>query len=205
MRTVFIICGALAREVLDIVQRRGWEAEVMGVSALDHLFPERIAPDVERKILALREQYERVVVVYGDCGSKGALDAVLTRHGIQRVAGPHCYEMYGGPVFEALMAEEPGTFFLTDFLVRAFQGAVVRGLGLERFPELKEEYFYNYRRVVYLAQTHDPALAEKAQQVADYLGFPLEIRYTGLGLLEERLAALMQGRQIQPTLVRDRR
>jgi hypothetical protein len=89
--------------------------------------------------------------------------------------------------------------------VRAFQGAVVRGLGLDRFPELKAEYFHNYRRVVYLAQTHDPALAEKAQQVADYLGFPLEIRYTGLGLLEERLAALMQGRQIQPTLVRDRR
>ena len=191
MKTALIICGALAREVMEIVRRHGWDVDVVGVSALDHLFPERIAPDVEGKILAVREQYERVVVVYGDCGSKGALDATLARHGVERVAGPHCYEMYGGPLFEELLAEEPGTFFLTDFLVRSFNGAVVKGLGLDRFPKLKDAYFRNYTRVVYMAQTRDPALEDKARKIGGYLGFPLEIRYTGLGLLEERLVALM--------------
>lgn len=190
-KTAFIICGALAREVLDIIERHGWEADVVGVSALHHLFPERIAPDVEKRILALREQYERLIVVYGDCGTRGVLDEVLTHHGIERVAGPHCYEMYSGAAFEALMEEEPGTFFLTDFLTRSFHGAVVKGLGLDQFPHLKGTYFGNYRRVVYLAQTDDPALREKAQEVADYLDLPLEVRYTGYGWLEERLVALM--------------
>jgi hypothetical protein len=190
-KTAFIICGALAREVLDIIERHGWEADVVGVSALHHLFPERIAPDVEKRILALREQYARLIVVYGDCGTRGALDEVLTHHRIERVAGPHCYEMYSGAAFEALMEEEPGTFFLTDFLTRSFHGAVVKGLGLDQFPHLKGTYFGNYRRVVYLAQTDDPVLREKAQEVADYLDLPLEVRYTGYGWLEKRLVALM--------------
>ena len=191
-KTAFIICGALAREVLAIIDKHGWQAEVVGVPALDHMQPERIAPDVEKRLLALRAQYERVFVVFGDCGSRGALDTVLQRHGIRRVDGPHCYEMYGGADFHALMEEEPGTFFLTDFLVRGFRGLVIRGLGLDRFPQLKDDYFGNYRRVVYLVQLPDPALRARAEEIAAYLDLPLEIRHTGFGHLETRLVALME-------------
>lgn len=189
--TAFIICGALAREVLDIIERHGWDVDVVGVSAMDHMYPDRIAPDVEVRIRELRDRYARLIVVYGDCGSRGALDEVLDRYGIDRVAGPHCYEMYGGNGFYELMEEKPATFFLTDFLVRAFRGTVMKGLGLDRFPQLKEDYFRNYKRLVYLAQTEDPELHEKAERIAEYLELPLEIRETGYGLLEERLVEMM--------------
>lgn len=192
-KTAFIICGALAREVLAIIERQGWNAEVVGVPALDHMQPERIAPDVEKQFLALQDRFARIFVVFGDCGSRGALDALLARYGIQRVDGHHCYEFYGGPEFHALMEEEPGTFFLTDFLVRGFHGLVVRGLGLDRFPQLKDDYFGNYRRVVYLVQIPDPKLLARAEEIAAYFGLPLEIRETGFGGLEERLIALMDG------------
>lgn len=192
MTTAFIICGALAREVLDIITRYDWDAEVLGIPAIDHMYPERIAPDVERRFLAIREQYERVIVVFGDCGSRGALDTLLEKYDLERVDGPHCYEMYGGQTFHSLMDEEPGTFFLTDFLVRGFRGTILKGLGLDRFPQLKEDYFHNYSRLVYLIQKHDPHLVERAEQIAAYLNLPLELRHTGYGLLEERLIALMQ-------------
>jgi hypothetical protein len=192
VKTLLIICGALAREVIDIVQRHGWDAKVVGVSGLDHLLPEKIPGDVEAKIVALRDRFERVIVVYGDCGTGGALDRVLERHGIERVWGPHCYEMYSGPLFQRLMEEEIGTFVLTDFLVRTFRGSVIRGLGLDRFPELKDQYFRHYTRVVYLAQTHDPELVDKAQGIADFLELRLEIRYTGFRRLEDRLVAIME-------------
>jgi hypothetical protein len=190
MTTGLIICGALGHEVVDLIRKHGWDAEVVGVSAMDHLFPERIAPDVEQRILAFRERYERLIVVYGDCGTGGALDRVLDKYGIERIAGPHCYEMYGGADFERLMEEEPGTFFLTDFLVRAFRGAILKGLGLDRYPQLKEDYFQHYQRVVYLAQRPTPALRAKAQTAAAYLGLPLEIRETGYNLLEKRLTQM---------------
>lgn len=189
-----IICGALAREILDLIDRRGWDAEVLGVPALDHNHPERIAPDVAKQIEAWRAHYARLVVVFGDCGSRGALDALLVDHpDIPRIAGPHCYEMYGGKVFHDLMDEEPGTFFLTDFLLRGFEGLFIKELGLDRFPQLKTDYLGNYKRVVYLIQNRDPELIAKAVQVAEYLELPLETRFTGYGLLEERLAALIEG------------
>jgi hypothetical protein len=190
-KTTFIMCGALAREVLDIIARYGWDVDVVGVPALDHMYPERIAPDVEKRFLELKARYERIIVVFGDCGSRGALDVVLEKYGLERLDGPHCYEFYGGQAFHELMDEEPGTFFLTDFLLRGFEGLVIKGLGLDRFPQLKEDYFRHYRRLIYLVQNEDPALLAKAQKVADYLALPLEIRHTGYGLLEERLVKLM--------------
>lgn len=191
MSIAFIICGALAREVLAITRQYNWPVDVYGIPAIDHMVPERIAPDVERKFRAIREKYDHVLVVYGDCGSRGALDDFLNRHDLDRIDGPHCYEMYGGRLFEELMAEEPGTFFLTDFLVRGFRGTIWRGLGLDRYPELRDEYFRNYRRIVYLTQTRDEELREKAQGVAETLGLPLEIRHTGYGSLEQRLRQWM--------------
>lgn len=192
MTTALLVCGALAREVQAIARRHEWDADVVGVPALLHMHPERLVPAIERRYGELRDQYERVIVVYGDCGTGGGMDAALDRLGLERVAGPHCYEMYGGALFERLMDEEPGTYFLTDFLLRGFEGLVVKGMGLDRFPELKADYFVNYRRLVYLVQSPDPVLIEKAQSIADYLGLPLEIYETGYGLLEERLVELME-------------
>jgi len=192
-RTAFIICGALAREVLAIIDRHNWPVDVAGVSAMDHMYPDRIAPDVEKQFLNLRGQYKRVIVVFGDCGSRGALDALLEKHGIERVAGPHCYEMYAGQGFHDLMEEEPGTFFLTDFLVRGFRGTIMKGLGLDRFPQLKEDYFRNYKRLVYLVQNEEPELLSRAEQISEYLNLPLEIRFTEYGLLETRLVEMMEG------------
>lgn len=193
MKTAFIMCGALAREVLDIADRHDWDVDIAGVPALDHMHPERIAPDVEKRFRELRDQYDRIFVLFGDCGSGGAVDRLIARYDLQRIAGPHCYEMYGGQGFQELMDEEPGTFFLTDFLVRGFKGLVIKGLGLDRFPQLKEDYFRNYKRIVYLVQKHDPELIDRAHKISEYMELPLEIRHTGYGLLEERLVALMEG------------
>jgi hypothetical protein len=190
-KIAFIICGALAREVLAIVKRHGWPVDVYGIPAIDHMVPERIAPHVEQKFDAIRRNYDHVLVVYGDCGSRGALDDFLNRAELERIDGPHCYEMFGGRLVDELMAEEPGTFFLTDFLVRGFRGTIWRGLGLDRYPELQEEYFRHYRRIVYLTQLDDPLLVAKAKTIADTLRLPLETRHTGYGLLETRLVEWM--------------
>lgn len=198
MKTAFIMCGALGREVLDIIKRHGWDVDVIGIPALDHVFPERIAPHVDRRFMQIRSAYDRVLVVFGDCGSRGALDEVLQRYDLERVDGPHCYEMYGGDTFHQLMDEEPGSFFLTDFLVRGFRGTIVKSLGLDRFPQLRDEYFRNYKRVVYLQQSQDEALVRKAEAAAAFLGLPLEVRYTGYGLLESRLVAMMEGNKERP-------
>ena len=197
MKTAFIICGALAREVIDIIKKYDWDAEVFGVSALDHMFPERIAPDVEKRYLEIKDRFDRVIVVFGDCGSRGAVDELMSRYNLERIDGPHCYEMYGGNLFQELMDEEPGTFFLTDFLVRGFRGTILKGLGLDRFPHLKDEYFRNYKRIVFMVQNGTDELVAQAETAADYLGLPLEIRHTGYGLLEKRLVTMMN--QVSPT------
>ena len=190
-KIAFVLCGALAREVIAIAQRHGWDVATYGVAAQDHMVPTRIMPDVERRLRELIPQFERVVVIYGDCGTAGQLDEVLERYNVPRIAGPHCYEMYGGAAFDTLMDEQPGTFFLTDFLVRGFEGTVLKGLGLDRFPELQDTYFANYTRLVYLIQQEDQALLDKAHAIARTLGLPLELRRTGYGQLEARLVDLM--------------
>ena len=190
-QVAFVLCGALAREVIAIANRHGWKVALFGVAASDHMLPARIAPDVERRLRELIPRFDRVVVVYGDCGTSGRLDAVLARYNVPRIAGPHCYEMYGGAAFDAQMDMDPGAFFLTDFLVRGFEGTIVKGLGLDRFPELRDVYFANYNRLVYLVQQEDAALIAKAQAIAATLGLPLELQRTGYGQLEQRLVTLM--------------
>ena len=190
--TALVACGALAREVMALRDKHGWEADVLGVPALLHNWPERIPPAVRKRIAELREAYERLIVVYGDCGTAGTLDAMLAEEGVERVAGPHCYEMYADGSFEAMMDEAPGTYFLTDYLTQSFDHLVIEGLGLDRRPELRDDYFQHYTRIVYLAQRDDPALLAKAQWAADYLQLPLEVRPAGYGALEERLVLLMK-------------
>jgi hypothetical protein len=191
MKTALVSCGALAREVLAIKAKYGWEADVLGVPSLLHNHPDRIPEAVLGRIRKARETYDRVVVVYGDCGTGGRLDSLLAAEGVERVSGPHCYEMYADGRFAAIMAQEPGTFFLTDYLLQSFDALVIKGLGLDRFPELRDEYFVNYRRVVYLAQRDDPGLRAKADRAAEAIGLPLEVVSVGYGALESRLVELM--------------
>jgi hypothetical protein len=190
--TAIIACGALAREVLALKAKYEWPADVLGVPALLHNHPDRIPPAVQKRIREARSTYTRVVVVFGDCGTGGLLDRMLEAEGVERVAGPHCYEMYAGDRFETLVEEATGTFFLTDFLLRSFDHLVIQGLGLDRHPELWKDYFGNYVRAVYLAQTDDAALQARAQWAADQIHLPLEVRHVGLGALETRLVELMR-------------
>ncbi|MBM3133376.1 MAG: DUF1638 domain-containing protein [Chloroflexi bacterium] len=199
MKTGLIVCGALGREVKDIVQAHGWDVRVIGVSPEDHMYPLRIAPDVEKRIRALTPECKRLLVVFGDCGSQGTLDNVLQKHGVERLPSPNCYEMYAGKLYYDLLDEVRGTFFLTDFLVRTFHRAVVRGLGLDRFPQLKREFFHNCKRVAYLAQKDEPELRREARSIADYLELPLAIHVTGYGALEKRLEDWMRGESARRT------
>ena len=192
-RTALLICGALGKEVKTLVDDRGWDVDIFGVPAMHHFYPKRIVEAVDRRLAELSSRYERVVVVYGDCGTAGALEAVLERYGAVRVRGPHCYEMFAGSAeFDRLADEQPATFFLTDWLVRNFERAVIRGLGLDRYPELKPVYFENYTNLIYLAQFPTAALSEKAREIAAYLELPLEVRQVGLSELETRLAELVE-------------
>jgi len=191
--TAFVICGALGAEVKDIVDRRGWDVDIYGLSAMLHLYPKRIVEELGERLRSLRPRYERLVVVYGDCGTNGRLEPLLAEVGASQVRGPHCYEMLAGKdLFHQVAEERPGTFFLTDWLVRNFDRAVVRGLGLDRDPELKPMLFGNYEAVMYLRQVPLARLATNAQDIAAYLGLPLEIVDVGLGELEERLAELVE-------------
>jgi len=193
-RTLVIACGALAREILALIDRNGWShLEVTCLPASLHNRPDRIPDRLRNAIAAARGRYRDIVVAYGDCGTAGGIDAVLRESGIERFEGPHCYAAFaGGDAFDSLMDEEPGSFFLTDYLVRQFDTLIIRGLGLDRHPHLLPAYFGNYRRLVYLAQTDDPALTKAAIAAADRLGLAFERRRTGYGALApflERVAA----------------
>lgn len=191
-KMALLICGALGKEVKAIVDGHGWEVDVYGVPAMHHFYPKKIIEAVDRRLAELAPRYGQVVVVYGDCGTAGALEPILARYGSVQLRGPHCYEMFAGADFDRIVDERPATFFLTDWLVRNFERAVVRGLGIDRYPELKAEYFRNYTDLLYLAQFPDERLVGKAREIAEYLGLPLEVRPTGLGALETRLAELVE-------------
>jgi hypothetical protein len=181
-RTLVIACGALAREVRAVVALNGWtHVDLDCVPAILHNAPSRIPDAVAAKIDAARERYDSILCLYGDCGTGGRLDRVLEARGVARIPGAHCYAFHAGlEDFAAMHAAEPGTFYLTDYLVRHFETLVVRGLGIDRHPELLETYFGNYRRVVYLAQTSDGDLDACAAAAAVRLGLDFEIRRTGL-------------------------
>jgi len=190
MRRVGVIaCGALALHVKAIARRRGWPVDVHPLPPELHNRPELIAPAVAELADELDGEYERVVVAYADCGSRGAVD----RTGLPRLAGDHCYDVFAGEEVRAVMEEEPGTYFLTDFLARTFDRTVWRSLGLDRHPELRDDYFRHYRRVVYLAQRPTPELRAAAAHAAAKLGLPLEERPVGEGGLERRLEELVEG------------
>ncbi|MBE7469732.1 MAG: hypothetical protein DPW09_28010 [Anaerolineae bacterium] len=191
MKTLFIACGALAKETKELIDKYNWPVDLKALPALHHMTPLKITADLDVMLGQLRADYDRVIVVYGECGATG-IDEVLAKHNVVRVSGPHCYEMYAGAAhFTEMMAEEPGTFFLTDWLLRAYEKAVLGGLGLDKHPQLAPLYFGNYRRLVYLSQSPTEKLLAKAQAIAASMDWEFEHRAVGYGELEERLVALM--------------
>ena len=191
MNPLVIGCGALARELVALTRRAGLPPmDLTCLPATLHNRPERIPAAVERKIRDAKARgVDQIFVAYADCGTGGLLDRVLEREGVERLAGTHCYEVYGGrAAFAQLQDEEPGTFYLTDFLARNGERLVWRGLGLDRHPELLPLYFGNYRRLIYLAQTDDAALTAAGRRLARKLGLRFERRFTGPGELAPAIA-----------------
>jgi hypothetical protein len=190
--TLILACGALAREILALIApARLPHIRVQCLPATLHNRPERIAPAVRAALAEFRGAYERIFVAYADCGTGGELDAVLNEAAVQRLPGAHCYAFFSGvEKFAAAGDADMRSFFLTDFLARSFEALVWEGLGLDRHPELRDAYFGNYERVVFLAQTEDDALTEMARAAADRLGLAFERRFTGYGDLATALAVL---------------
>jgi hypothetical protein len=175
------------------VARRGWPVAVRSLPAVLHNRPQKITPWAERLVVTALGSGRRVALAYADCGTYGGLDALCARYGVRRLPGLHCYDVFAGPSRVAAMFEaEPGTYVLTDFLLRSFDRSVLAELGLDRHPELWGDYFGHYRRLVWLAQEPSPALEAEAARVALLFGLPLTRVDTGTGPLERALAALVE-------------
>jgi hypothetical protein len=189
-----IACGALALEILDITKQfPDGAVELTCLPASWHNHPEKIVPRLKRKIDAAKKTDRNIVVIYGDCGTGGELDAYLESESILRIPGPHCYEMFmSKPDFDAEMEAELGTFFLTDYMVRHFERLVMKGMGLRQHPQLRDMYFGNYKRVLYIAQTEDPALQEKARAAAGMLELDYEYRFAGYGMFPDFISSAIQ-------------
>jgi hypothetical protein len=190
-RHLIIACGALAHEIAALRKANGWDTiDVVCLPPELHNRPELIAGAVREKIHEHRKDYSGIFVAYADCGTRGELDRVLAEEGVERIAGAHCYEFFATPrVFADLAQAEPGSFYLTDFLLRHFDRLVIEALGIDRHPELQQVYFGNYRRLVYLAQAPKPDAEAAARAIAERLGLELVIRQTGYGGLGSSLAA----------------
>jgi hypothetical protein len=189
-----LACGAIAREVLAVIELNGWtHVTVRCLPGKLHSTPREIAPAVDAKLHELAGRYAHVFVAYADCGTAGELDSVLAAHGAERLPGAHCYGFFAGnAAWQALHDARPATFYLTDFLARHFDALVVRGLRLDRHPELVPDIFRHYERVLYLSQREDPELVERARAAADYLGLEFEQLATGYGELAGSLAGFVE-------------
>ncbi len=184
-----IACGAIAREILAVTRINGLDhIDLHCLPAIYHSYPQKIAPALEEAIADARARgFEKIFIGYADCGTGGDIDRICQREGIERLSGPHCYSFFTGNEAFAARDDDITSFFLTDFLARQFEAFVVVPLGLDRHPELRDMYFGNYRKVVYLSQEEDPALQAKARDAAAFLGLEYEYRYTGYGDLAREL------------------
>jgi hypothetical protein len=189
-QVLLIACGALAREIVDLVEANQWNGfDIQCLPAKWHNTPSLIVPGVREKIAKARGRYKKIYVLYGDCGTGGQLDALLDAEDIERIDGPHCYAFFSGnPAFAARADADMTAFFLTDYLARHFDKLIWEGLGLHKHPELLPDYFGNYTKIVYLAQTEEAGLREKAKAAAAKLDLDFEYRFTGYGELASELA-----------------
>jgi Protein of unknown function (DUF1638) len=191
-RVAVIACGAIAGHVAEISSRRGWPVDVHPLPPLLHNRPERITAAVAATVAELRPQYAVIAVGYADCGTYGALREACDGLGLPMLAGKHCYDVFAGAQrMRALLEEEPGTYVLTDYLALSFERSVIVELGLDRHPELYEDYFRHYRRVVWLAQHRTYRVQAAAESAASYLRLPLEVVDVGDAGLERELAELL--------------
>ncbi|MCH1445658.1 MAG: DUF1638 domain-containing protein [Gammaproteobacteria bacterium] len=188
-RLLVIGCGALAEELSALKKANQWTAvDIKCLDAALHNRPERIADRLEVALAQQHAHYDNIFIAYADCGTGGAVDRVADQFNAQRLPGAHCYEFYAtSPVFAALAEAEPGTFYLTDFLVRHFERLVIQEMKLDKHPELEEMMFGHYRKVVYLAQIEDSQLRVEAERAAARLKLPLEVVTTGYGLLASKV------------------
>lgn len=189
-RVLVLACGALAREVLAVKALNSWDhLDLHCLPANLHLWPDRIPAAVEKAVLEARSSYGAIFVLYADCGTGGLLQQKCKELGVEMIEGPHCYSFFeGNKAFAAKEDSEFTAFYLTDFLVRQFDAFVWRPMGLDRHPDLRDTYFKHYEKLVYQAQTDDPALDQKARDCANRLGLAYERRFTGYGDLTPFLA-----------------
>jgi len=188
-KVLLLACGALGREIVDLIERNRWTAfDLQCLPAKWHNTPDKIVPALREKIAQAKPRYQSIFVLYGDCGTGGDIDKLLAEEGIERLEGPHCYAFFSGNETFASTADEDVTaFFLTDYLARHFDKLIWEGLGIDRHPELLPLYFGNYTKIVFLAQTRNEELAKKAMAAAKRLGLAYEYRFTGYGELERDL------------------
>ena len=191
---LIIGCGALSHEVREIIKLNDWDnVRLQCLNADLHNTPKILPAKIKESIDSNINDYSKIFLAYADCGTGGLIDLILKDYDIERLDGAHCYEFYSGSsVFKELSEKEIGTFYLTDFLVKNFDRLVIDGLGIQKYPALKEEYFKNYKNVVYLAQKQDNVLESKARECADYLNLEFSVLFTGLNNLENQLNKAMR-------------
>lgn len=196
-RVLILACGALAREILALIKQNGWtHMDLTCLPAKLHLYPDKITEAVEEAVIKHRDDYQTIFVAYADCGTGGLLAAKCQNLGVEMIKGPHCYSFFEGNDNFAAHDEEITAFYLTDFLVRQFDAFIIKPMGLDRHPELRDMYFGNYTKLVYQAQIKDDALVATARKCADRLGLAFEYRFTGYGDLE---TVLKQARDTSPS------
>ena len=204
-RVLVIACGALAHELVRVKSLNHWDhVDIQCLPAELHNHPQKIPQAVREKIRDNRAHYEKLFVAYSDCGTGGLLDKMLQEEEVERLPGAHCYEMFAGQEkFRQLHESEPGTFYLTDFLAAHFDRLVIRGLSLDKYPELKEQFFGNYKKLVYLSQKEDAEVEKKAEEAARYLGVSYEKVVTGDRFLESALQVRLAGEAEKTTATPD--
>ena len=187
-----VACGALATHIGEIAGDADLDITIYPLPPLLHNHPEKIAAEVDALLTEIKDKHTKCAVAYADCGTYGALDSVIQRHGVARLRGNHCYDIFAGvSEIEKLMAEDAGTYFLTDFLVKSFHRSVIVELGLDKYPHLRDDYFRNYSRVVWLAQKPTLELEQAAMDAANEIGLPLEKRIVGYKGLRKELEVLI--------------
>ena len=191
---LIIGCGAIAHEVSEIIELNNWDnVRLQCLNSELHNTPKILPRKIKEAIDSNINDYSKIFLAYADCGTGGLIDLLLKDYDIERLDGAHCYEFYSGSsVFKELSEKEIGTFYLTDFLVKNFDRLVIEGLGIQKYPSLKEDYFRNYKNVVYLAQLQDNVLESKARECADYLNLEFSVHFTGLKNLGNQLNEVMK-------------
>jgi hypothetical protein len=187
-----VVCGALMKEAKQIADGRGWSVDFHGVPARHHTQPQQILSAVESMLDHIEGKYDKVVLVYGDCGTSGALDRLLQERDVTRIPGPHCYEMYAGASYGAITQDCAGTYFVTDYLVRHWETTVLADTDPKWRDSYTQTMFAGFERLIYLQQEPNEALERKAEEIAQSVGLPLEVQSVGLGALEDRLVAAVE-------------